>query len=686
MKHSIATKFLAILLAVFSLGSAIAGIAGIALLESTGLYVNSLDELQGYEYDSIAQTVAEDFANLYAVNTLGDIPYLLRKALYTEPQERNDAEFWCLELFQGEEILVEEGSENGSKSHSAFTKTYTFKPLYPVYYQPQEDGEAEDSGSDGSEENPEENPGPTGYLYRENKTVWIGTSLESYELYYYEAPEYSVTVYMQEQVLESSRLHLLTTIYPYRYHCIAVVVTGLLLFAAGLVYLLWVSGRAPDGTIRPGGLNLLPLDVYFVAMCVGVWLLLRLLEQLRIWAFDAGPHSGNLSILFVNLLGLLLLPVSFLMALSAQIKLKDFYWWKHSVVGFLCIWIYRGIRLLYKGLRQSIRILPVIWQWLLIGFGVIACFGGAFLAAQNSVVGITLLIVAILGCTAMVLYSGYAFGTLLSGVKKMCEGDLETKIPTKYLAGSFRSCAEEVNALSETAAQAVQNQVRSERMKTELITNVSHDIKTPLTSIINYVDIMSQCRNRDEAGQYLEVLSRQSQQLKKLIEDLMELSKASSGNMTVNITTLDASESVNQALGEFSDKLEKAQLTPVFTAPAEPLMIAADGRLTWRVLSNLLSNAVKYATPGTRVYVDLTKEDDKVLLSVKNVSREDIQYTAEELLERFVRGDASRNREGSGLGLNIAKSLMEVQGGSLQLVLDGDLFKIILTFPAAEIS
>ena len=190
------------------------------------------------------------------------------------------------------------------------------------------------------------------------------------------------------------------------------------------------------------------------------------------------------------------------------------------------------------------------------------------------------------------------------------------------------------------------------------------------------------CRNREEAGQYLEVLSRQSQQLKKLIEDLMELSKASSGNMQVNITPLDASESVNQALGEFSDKLEKAQLTPVFMPPEEPMMIAADGRLTWRVLSNLLSNAVKYAAPGTRVYVDLTKDGDKVLLSVKNVSREDIQYSAEELLERFVRGDASRNREGSGLGLNIAKSLMEVQGGSLQLVLDGDLFKIILTFPA----
>ena len=682
MKHNIATKFLAILLTVVSLGCAIAGTAGIALLESAGLYVNSLDELQDYEYDSIAQAVAKDFANLFAVNTLGDIPYLLREELYSDPQDRNDADFWCIELFQGEELLAEEGVENASKSHCAFSKTYTFTPLYPVYYEETEEEEKEDPVADDLQEKPEEDPGPTGYLYRENKTVWIGTSLESYELYYYEAPEYSVTVYMQEKVLESSRLHLLTSIYPYRYHCIAVVVVGLLLFAAGLVYLLWVAGRTVDGEVRPGGLNLLPLDLYIVLMSVGIWLLRRVFERLRWWAFDAGPHPGNLSILFVNLLGLLLLPIGFLMALSAQIKRKDFYWWKHSVIGFLCMWIYKGLRLLVKTLRQCIRMLPVIWQWLLIGFGVVACFGGAFWAAQYSALGIALLVVAILGCVAVVLYSGYAFGTLLSGMKKMCEGDLDTKIPTKYLAGSFRDCADEVNALSETAAQAVHNQVRSERMKTELITNVSHDIKTPLTSIINYVDIMSQCRNREEAGQYLEVLSRQSQQLKKLIEDLMELSKASSGNMQVNIATLDASESVNQALGEFTDKLEKAQLTPVFTPPEEPMMIAADGRLTWRVLSNLLSNAVKYAAPGTRVYVDLTKDGDKVLLSVKNVSREDIQYSAEELLERFVRGDASRNREGSGLGLNIAKSLMEVQGGSLQLVLDGDLFKIILTFPA----
>lgn len=163
----------------------------------------------------------------------------------------------------------------------------------------------------------------------------------------------------------------------------------------------------------------------------------------------------------------------------------------------------------------------------------------------------------------------------------------------------------------------------------------------------------------------------------------MELSKASSGNIQANIITMNATEAVNQALGEFSDKLEKVQLTPVFYPPEEPVMIAADGRLTWRVLSNLLSNAVKYATPGTRVYVEIAKAEDQVQLSIKNISKEELRLSAEDLLERFVRGDASRNREGSGLGLNIAKTLMEVQHGALQLTLDGDLFKVTLTFPAA---
>jgi signal transduction histidine kinase len=221
-------------------------------------------------------------------------------------------------------------------------------------------------------------------------------------------------------------------------------------------------------------------------------------------------------------------------------------------------------------------------------------------------------------------------------------------------------------------------------MKTELITNVSHDIKTPLTSIINFVDLLQKPHTPEERRQYLEVLSRQSNNMKRLIEDLMELSKANTGNMQVNIVPIDAAEAVNQALGEFDDKLTSAQLTPVFRQPEEPVTVLADGRLMWRVMSNLLSNTVKYAMPGTRLYVDLLRSEDQVLLSLKNVSRAELRGSAEELMERFVQGDASRSAEGSGLGLNIAQSLMEVQGGKLHLMLDGDLFKVTLVFPAGQ--
>ena len=218
-------------------------------------------------------------------------------------------------------------------------------------------------------------------------------------------------------------------------------------------------------------------------------------------------------------------------------------------------------------------------------------------------------------------------------------------------------------------------------MKTELITNVSHDIKTPLTSIINYVDLLSHAQDEQTRAQYLEVLARQSQQIKRLLEDLLEMSKATTGNLTVEVSNLDLAETVNQALGEYADRLEQAGLNVVFRLPEQPCHIRADGRLTWRVLSNLLSNAVKYALPGTRVYMELVRHTDYTELSVKNISREELNVPAEELMERFVRGDISRNTEGSGLGLNIAQSLMEAQGGGLSLYVDGDLFKVTLRFP-----
>ena len=205
-------------------------------------------------------------------------------------------------------------------------------------------------------------------------------------------------------------------------------------------------------------------------------------------------------------------------------------------------------------------------------------------------------------------------------------------------------------------------------------------INKPFVILLNTKD-PEKAETEEQSEEYLEVLSRQSQRLKKLIEDLMEMSKASTGNIAVELGQVNAVEAVNQALGEFSEKLEQAQLSPVFQPPEEPLMMVADGRLTWRVLSNLLSNAVKYAMPGTRLYIDLVAVNGQVLISLKNISKEQLNVSTDELMERFVRGDASRNTEGSGLGLNIAKSLMELQKGQLQLLVDGDLFKATLLFP-----
>ena len=292
-----------------------------------------------------------------------------------------------------------------------------------------------------------------------------------------------------------------------------------------------------------------------------------------------------------------------------------------------------------------------------------------------------LLILTLLAGIGFCLYSCYAFGRLLENTRRMGQGELDAKVSEEGMVGCFRSFAQHLNALADVAVVAARKQMRSERMKAELITNVSHDIKTPLTSIINYVDLLQKAKTPEEKQTYLEVLDRQSIRMKKLIEDLVEMSKAASGSMTVEPVSADAAETVNQALGEFSGKLEGVGLTPVFTAPETPISIYADGRLTWRVLSNLLSNAVKYAMPGTRLYVDLVELDGNVLISLKNISKEPLNINPEDLMERFVRGDTSRNTEGSGLGLNIAKSLMELQRGQLQLLVDGDLFKATLVFP-----
>lgn len=687
MKHTLLVKFIVLLLTALCAVSAFAGGVGIVALENSDLYVTDVSALQDLEYESIAKTIAKDYADLYAVESLGELPYLLKKDMYSDPTDRGDAEHWSVTLKEGDTVLSQRGSVSGEV---AFVKTYTFTPLYPIHYAEPEQEEIPTEPTDVTEQPPEnpteptESDAPTDYLYRATETIWENGRLASYELYYYEAPEYTVTISMEEGVLNSSKLQILTTMYPYRHTFIGILAAGLILFAAGMAYLCWSAGQTADGQIHPGGLNRLPLDLYVlvVASCIfGLWLLFR---RLTSWIEYEGPHLGNLSLIGSLLMLAAVLVISPIFAFAAQLKEKDGFIWRNTLVGRCLTLLFRLLRFLGRAFSQLLKLLPTIWQWLAIaGIMAISIFVLLPLALKGSPLFILLLIADILICTGVVLYSGYALGSLIKGIHQMCSGDLQHKIPTKYLHGSFLELAKNLNTLSETAMISAENQMKSERMKSELITNISHDIKTPLTSIINFVDLLQKAPSKEAADEYLQVLSRQSGRMKKLIEDLMELSKANTGNITAHITRIDAGESVNQALGEFSDKLESARLEPVFQQPAQPVRMLADGRLVWRVLSNLLSNAVKYAMPGTRLYIELMHAEDVVLLSLKNVSREALRTDADELMERFVRGDIARNSEGSGLGLNIAKSLMEIQNGQLQLLLDGDLFKVTLVFPAA---
>ena len=252
---------------------------------------------------------------------------------------------------------------------------------------------------------------------------------------------------------------------------------------------------------------------------------------------------------------------------------------------------------------------------------------------------------------------------------------------TRHMLPTLKEHAENLGAVSLGMTRAVNERMKSERFKTELITNVSHDLKTPLTSIVSYVDLLKkEPIENEKAREYIEVLDRQSQRLKKLTTDLVDASKASSGVLSVNREPVDLSELVRQSAGEYAERFALSELTPILSLP-ESAVVTADGRLLWRVLDNLLSNVTKYAQPGTRLYMDVTETPSGTELALKNISRQALNIPAEELMERFVRGDASRSTEGSGLGLSIARSLMERMGGELRLTLDGDLFKVNLAFP-----
>lgn len=346
--------------------------------------------------------------------------------------------------------------------------------------------------------------------------------------------------------------------------------------------------------------------------------------------------------------------------------------WKNSLLRVIVRFIYK----IYDNRKKTTKTVLLLCGFFLVQ-GIAVLF-------RN---GVTMLLVLLadVGVFYVVLNGLLLKEKLKKGIEEIALGNMEYQIPLQGLRGENLKLAEMINGIANGFHMAVEEAMKNERLKTDLITNVSHDIKTPLTSIINYVAILKQSDIADpKILGYLDILEAKAQRLKTLTEDVVEASKVSSGNISLEYMDVDLVEMIQQTEGEMAEKFEARNLKMIVNLPAEPAVVHVDGRRMWRVLENIFGNAAKYAMPGTRVYADLKLEEDTVDLSLKNVSEHQLNISADELTERFIRGDLSRSSEGSGLGLSIAQSLTTMQGGTFNLYLDGDLFRVNIRFPRVK--
>ena len=476
--------------------------------------------------------------------------------------------------------------------------------------------------------------------------------------------------------------------YALRHWIYAIIAAAALLVLVCFVFLLCAAGHRPgaDG-VRPGWGTRIPLDLLTAAVALGLFLGIQLVVE---------ANFGGIGVVLAVVLGPAALAGVFTgwcMSLALRLKLGG--WWRNTVVYVALRLLRRGggavLRALGSGLRGAahglaglLHNVPLVGKTVLVFLGLCVLEGLGILFSMFAwswgllallwIFEKLLLLLAVLALALMCR-------KLLLGGRALAAGDLSYQVDTSRMVLDFKAHGEDLNHIAQGMAAAVDQRMRSERMKTELITNVSHDIKTPLTSIINYADLIGkEPPNSEKIPEYAAVLTRQSERLKRLIEDLVEASKASTGNLEVNLAPCQPGVLLTQAAGEYEQKLKDAGLDLVTRQPETAVTILADGRRLWRVFDNLMNNICKYAQRGTRVYLTLEERDGQAVISFKNTSRAPLDIPAEELLERFVRGDAARGGEGNGLGLSIARSLTELQKGTLELTVDGDLFKVVLRF------
>ena len=530
------------------------------------------------------------------------------------------------------------------------------------------------------------------YLSDLNKTYYTIESIEDTEQPKREyitakAEDFQIFSSYTEDFYEYSQVAIMNNILDkisiFKEYCYFIIPVSTILIILILMYLIISIGykKGEDGIVL-NDFDKTPLEIIiFFAIIIGC-IPFILLEGIT------RDYNGIISLVVTGGLVIYVLCAIILNTTIKRIKSKTFF--KSTITGKILKWIcvcggvvYHKLKIVWDTLTYSSDLkVKVIIKFIIIS--ALAIF--IFLVFNNS--GMVVLLEFIL--IAVTLYKIIKFIKNCSQIerklKEMYEEDNSNKLYEEDFGNEFKNSVRYLNNISNGFENAIQDRMKSERMKVELITNVSHDIKTPLTSIINYVDLLKKENiNNEQAKEYIEILDSKSQRLKKLTEDLVEASKVSTGNISLNLEKINVVELVKQATGEFEDKFKKRGLETIINADKNEVNIMADSRYMYRIIENLFSNVSKYALENSRVYIDIkqSKEDnsaDNVIIEVKNISKDKLNISAEELMQRFVRGDKSRTTEGSGLGISIAQNLTELQKGKFELKLDGDLFKVKIIF------
>ncbi|MEG1742883.1 MAG: HAMP domain-containing sensor histidine kinase [Clostridia bacterium] len=510
--------------------------------------------------------------------------------------------------------------------------------------------------------------------YTNSNTVFLGSYEYSRDIFYdgnkTGTNKYTISFSLKTDLTARDDFYyqktIFTFVYNFRNAFVIFTVIGFLICSAG--------HKSGITEIQLSGYHKIPLDLYAVAV------ILFAFATVYYWAhinFNMVVMSFFvcLSLLFVMFF------LSFCMTFAARCKVGHIY--KNTIIWRILLLLKKIVTAITSRIKMFFSVIPFAKKSIaLYSVIMIVLFFGFILFREIGIFLWVLLNVILIPIFYILLKN---LLKLKKGGEAIANGDFLYRIDTKGMLFDFKKHGENLNSISENITKAVNEKMKSEHLKTELITNVSHDIKTPLTSIINYVDLIAKQPTENESiTEYILILQKQSARLKKLIEDLVEASKASTGNITVNLEKTELDVLLVQTVGEYEERLAQKSLELKLSEIKSNICIMADGRLIWRVIDNLMNNICKYSQPSTRVYLDLKTEDNFAYITFKNISSCSLNISSDELLERFVRGDSSRHTEGSGLGLSIAKSLTTLQNGNLELYVDGDLFKVVVSFPLID--